>query len=29
MAQIVRDDFTFTILDEIQVKYPDLIELIL
>ncbi len=29
MAQVTRNEFTFTILDEIQVKYPDLIELVL
>lgn len=29
MSQITRDDFTFTILDEIQIKYPELVELIL
>ncbi len=29
MAQIVHNDFTFTLLDEIQVKYPDLVELII
>ena len=29
MAQVTQNDFTFTILDEIQVKYPDLVELIL
>jgi hypothetical protein len=29
MSQITRDDFTFTILDEIQVKYPELVELVL
>lgn len=29
MAQITRNDFLFTILDELQVKYPELIELIL
>ncbi len=29
MAQIVRDNFTFTILDEIQGQYPQLIDLIL
>lgn len=29
MAQVVRNDFTFTILDELEVKYPELIELIL
>jgi hypothetical protein len=29
MSQITRDEFTFTILDEIQVKYPELVELIL
>jgi uncharacterized protein YsxB (DUF464 family) len=29
MAQITQNDFTFTILDEIQVKYPDLVDLVL
>ena len=29
MAQIVRDDFTFTILDEIQIQYGELVELVL
>lgn len=29
MAQITRDNFTFTILDEIQLKYGELIELVL
>lgn len=29
MAQITQNNFTFTILDEIQVKYPELVELIL
>jgi hypothetical protein len=29
MSQITRDNFTFTILDEIQIKYPELVELIL
>lgn len=29
MAQVTRNDFTFNILDEIQVKYPDLVDLIL
>jgi TnpA family transposase len=29
MAQITQNDFTFTILDEIQVKYPELVELVL
>jgi hypothetical protein len=29
MAQVVQNDFTFTILDEIQLKYPELIELVL
>lgn len=29
MAQIVRNDFTFTILDEIQAQYPELVELVL
>ena len=28
MAQITRDGFTFTILDEIQVKYTELVDLI-
>lgn len=28
MAQITQNGFTFTLLDEIQVKYPDLIDLI-
>ena len=29
MAQITQNNFTFTVLDEIQVKYPELIELVL
>jgi hypothetical protein len=29
MAQITRDSFTFTLLDEIQAKYPELVELVL
>ncbi len=29
MAQITRDGFTFTVLDEIQAKYLELIELVL
>lgn len=29
MAQITHNDFTFTVLDEIQVKYPELIDLVL
>ncbi len=29
MAQVIRDDFTFTILDEIQLQYPQLVDLIL
>ena len=29
MAQVVRDNFTFTILDEIQIQYGELVELIL
>jgi hypothetical protein len=29
MAQITHNDFTFTLLDEIQVKYPDLVDLII
>lgn len=29
MAQITKNDFTFTILDEIQIKYPELVELVL
>lgn len=29
MTQITQNDFTFTILDEIQVKYPELISLVL
>ena len=29
MTQIVRDNFTFTILDEIQVQYSELVELVL
>ncbi len=29
MAQVIRDDFTFTILDEIQIQYGELVELIL
>jgi Spy/CpxP family protein refolding chaperone len=28
MAQITQNDFTFTILDEIQVKYPELVDLV-
>ena len=29
MAQITQNNFTFTLLDELQVKYPELIELII
>lgn len=29
MAQITHNDFTFTILDEIQLKYPELVDLVL
>ena len=29
MAQIVRDNFTFTILDEIQTQYSELVQLVL
>jgi Spy/CpxP family protein refolding chaperone len=29
MAQITQNDFTFTLLDEIQVKYPELVDLII
>lgn len=29
MAQVTRSDFTFTILDEIQTKYPELVDLVL
>lgn len=29
MAQVTRNDFTFTILDEIQAKYPELVDLVL
>lgn len=29
MAQITRDDFTFTVLDEIQVQYTELVDLII
>jgi hypothetical protein len=29
MAQVIRDNFTFTILDEIQIQYGELVELIL
>lgn len=29
MAQVTHNDFTFTILDEIQVKYPELVDLVL
>ncbi len=29
MAQVKRDDFTFTILDEIQLQYTELVELVL
>jgi uncharacterized protein YsxB (DUF464 family) len=29
MAQIIQNDFTFTLLDEMQVKYPDLVDLVL
>jgi hypothetical protein len=29
MAQIQKDDITFTITDELQAKYPELIELII
>lgn len=29
MAQVTHNNFTYTILDEIQIKFPELIELIL
>lgn len=29
MAQITRNNFTFTLLDEIQIQYPELVELVL
>ncbi len=29
MAQIIRDNFTFTILDEIQLQYWELVDLVL
>ena len=29
MTQVVHNNFTFTILDEIQAKYPELVELVL
>ena len=29
MAQLTRNDFTFTILDEIYGKYPELVDLVL
>lgn len=29
MAQVIRNDFTFTILDEIQAQYPELVDLVL
>lgn len=29
MTQVTRNDFTFTILDEIQAKYPELVDLVL
>lgn len=29
MSQVTRNDFTFTILDEIEAKYPELVELVL
>ncbi len=29
MAQITQNNFTFTVLDEIQLKYPELINLII
>ncbi len=29
MAQITHNDFTFVVLDEMQVRYPELIDLIL
>ena len=29
MSQFTRTDFNFTILDEIETKYPELVELIL
>lgn len=29
MAQVTRNDFTFTILDEIQAQYPELVDLVL
>lgn len=29
MAQVTHNDFTFSILDEIQAKYPELVDLVL
>jgi uncharacterized protein YsxB (DUF464 family) len=29
MAQVTHNDFTFSILDEIQAKFPELVELVL
>lgn len=29
MAQVTRDNFTFTILDELQLQYTELVELVL
>jgi len=29
MSQITRNNFTFTILDEIEARYPELVELVL
>lgn len=29
MSQVTRNDFTFNILDEIELKYPELVELVL
>ena len=29
MAQVIQDGFTFTLLDEIQGKYPELVDLVL
>lgn len=29
MSQVTRNDFTFSILDEIGAKYPELVELVL
>lgn len=29
MAQITQDNFTFTLLDELQLKYPELIDLVI